>query len=269
MMSHDMKWYYVIVGEKMNIKIQRQKSWLIPLVSVAILGVVMPLTNAHAFFYPWCIGNGGGKFLCSDKDERMNIAKASAKLPYLEYVQQVFVANTIQYIPATDGSITAMTQHRGGGGINLSANTASSARENIRLAANEWFKFFCFANKGKTIRYPINDNADLINVDRLACHQQADAGEDVLAKSPMFGIQATRASAFGGIEDDPVIVMTHLGSGAEVKKRWGYPKVYKAGDVTNLGVVIEVKVPLAKIKQDSDGETTWVKLVELEPIGAQ
>lgn len=231
----------------------------------AIVAATITLASGAAQAYPWCILGGGGKFLCTDKDERMQLAKDSAQLPYLEFVQRAFVADTIRYVPLPGDGSYAATEHRGGGGINLSAATNSSVRERIRMAASEWFHFYCFAKGGKAVRYPINDDADLTNVDRFACHPKSEKAGEVIAGEPMFGMQGSKSTAFGGIEKDPVIVMYHLGNGAEVKKRWGYPKVWKPGDSTNLGTIIEVKVPQAKMKTDSNTET-WVKLVELEPV---
>ncbi len=217
-----------------------------------------------AMAFPWCIGNGGGVFLCSDKAERMQLAKDSAQLPYLEFVQRSFVASTVRYVPLPGNEASAITEHRGGGGINLSAATASGVRERIRQAASEWFHFYCYVRGGRTVRYPINDDADLINVDRLACHPKGERKDEVIIGSPMFGMQGSKSSDYGGIEKDPVITMYHLGTGEEVKKRWGHPKVWTPGDRTNYGTVIAVRVPQAKV-QTNDGLETWVKLIELEP----
>lgn len=235
-------------------------------VIAAVFGLAASFPAFAFLDYPWCMditGNGGGRFLCADKDERMKIAKESAQLSYLEYVRQTFAASTISYVAAADGSPGAVTEHRGGGGINLSADSNSSVRDRIREAAVGWFQFFCFATGGRTVRYPINDDADLIHVERLACHPKGANADELIAAAPMFGIQATRANAGGGLVKDPVIIMHHLGTGEEVKKRWGYPKVWKPGDASNLGIVTEVKVPLAKVQ--ADGRESWVRLVELEP----
>ncbi len=213
-----------------------------PVRFVAILGIIGAASSVGAIeLWPWCIGNGGGKFLCTEQEERIQIAKESSQLPYLEFVQKAFVANTIRYVPSAEG-INAITEHRGGGGINLSAASNTSVRERIRLAAAEWFRYICVAKGGKAVRYPINDDADLINVDRFACHPKANSNDEVIAGAPQFGIQSTKTSAWGGLEKDPVILMEHLGTGDEVKKKWGYPKVYKAGDLTSAGMIVEVKV---------------------------
>lgn len=218
--------------------------------------------------YPWCMGSGGGRFLCSDKEERMRLAKDSVQLAYLDFIQKAFVADTIRYVPMPDDVQLASTEHRGGGGINLSANTDSGVRERIRLAATEWFHFYCFARGGKTVRYPINGNPDLANVERLACHPKAERSDQVLAGSPMFGIEASKSSAYGGIEKDPVIVMRHLGNGDEVRKRWGYPKVFKIGDASEQGTVVELKPPLARV-QPAGGiasQEKWVDIKDLRPL---
>lgn len=232
-------------------------------ISAAMLAMVtMP---AFGFsLAPECVMGGGGQFLCTNKEERMKLAKESTDLPYLEFVQWAFVAKTIRYVPDQGHAALATTEHHGGGGIDLSAAGRSGIRGTIRAAADEWFRHFCYGKGGKIVRYPINDNPDLIHVERYACHPKAVSGDDVEITQPIFGIQITTASAFGGLENDPTIVMYHLGTGEEVKKRWGYPKIYKPGDMTNRGMVIEVKVPLAKVAPESGGET-WVKLVELEP----
>lgn len=235
-----------------------------------VIAAVFGLTASFPAFafldYPWCvriIGNGGGRFLCADKSEWIKIAKESAQLPYLEYVQQTFVASTIRYVPAVDDSSAAVTEHRGGGGINLSGGSNSTMRDRIRKAAVGWFQPFCFAKDGRTVSYPINDDTDLIPVERLACHPKGANAEEVFAAAPMFGIQTTRAIAGSEPTEGPVILIHHLGTGEEVKRRWGYPKIWKPGDTSNLGMVIEVKVPLAKVQ--ADGKESWVRLVELEP----
>lgn len=234
--------------------------------SLAVAVSCVALSSYAANLSPWCVLGGGGKFLCTDKDEYKVVAKAGADLSYLEFVQLVFVANTISYLPGVGegGSVHATTQHREGGGIDLSITGGSRVHRVIRTAANEWFGYFCFFKNGRVIKYPVLDDADLINVDRLACHPKTIVHSESELPPAMFGIEATGAPRDGGWFRDSVIVMQHLGTGEEVKRRWGFPKAWKPGDASNKGMVVEVKIPLARVQQE-DGKDTWVKLVELEP----
>lgn len=60
------------------------------------------------------------------------------------------------------------------------------------------------------------------------------------------------------------------GSGGEVLRRWGHPRSFKPGDQTQLGMVIDVKPPPAKVQVMADGRPVeqWVKVIELRPASA-
>lgn len=225
------------------------------------LSCCVPLT--HAFdLSPWCIGSGGGTFLCASKEERAALVAKNASLDYLEFVKVAFAAETIQFVPSTDSGSTATTMHRSGGGImELTSSSSAGVRSKIALAATEWFRAFCAAQSGKVVRYPLND--PIMNVERFACHPKAESE----GASPMFGIQVSRAVVFRAKDQVPVIAMEHLAGREPVLEAWGYPRVFKVGDNAEQGMVVEIKPPLARV-QRTNGEQVaelWVPIKALRP----
>lgn len=193
----------------------------------------------------------------------MQFVKDSVQFFYLEFVQWVFVVDIICYVLLLgDGSYVVM-EYWGGGGINLLVVMNFSVCECICMVVSEWFYFYCFVKGGKVVCYFINDDVDLMNVDRFVCYLKSDKLGEIVVGELMFGMQGFKFMVFGGIEKDLVIVMYYLGNGVEVKKCWGYFKVWKFGDLMNFGMIIEVKILQVKMKMDS-GIEIWVKLVELE-----
>ena len=100
------------------------------------------------------------------------------------------------------------------------------------------------AKGGGTYEYPINETTELVNLTRLACHARPTTSEQVMGQMPMFGIEISPSDNYTTDRPkDPFVAFKHYGNGDLVKATWGYPKRYAFGDQTNLGMVVEVKVP--------------------------
>ena len=221
-----------------------------------------PLSLAFDLPSPWCIGNGGGTFLCLNKAERAELVAKNATLDYLDFVKIAFAAETIQFVPARPGTSQAMTLHRSGGGIlDLTSPSSDSVRSRMAMAATEWFKAFCMANAGKAVRYPLND--PVMNVERLACHPKAEAA----GASPMFGIQVSRGVVYHAKDQVPVVAMEHLTGTESILTAWGYPRVFNVGDNVAQGLIVEVKPPLAKVQRMTGDQIAelWVPIKALRP----
>ena len=232
--------------------------------SVMALGTLVWSPSALAFDLPspWCVGNGGGTFLCSNKEERAELIAKNATLDYLDFVKLAFAADTIQFVPARPGAAPAMTLHRSGGGIlDLTSPGSDSVRSRMATAATDWFRAFCLANAGKVVRYPLND--PVVNVERLACHPKAEA----TGASPMFGIQVSRGVVYRAKDQVPVVAMEHLTGTEAILTAWGYPKVFNVGDSAAQGLIVEIKPPLAKVQRTSGDQVSelWVPVKALRP----
>jgi hypothetical protein len=246
----------------------------LPLKLAMLIAAASPI-SAHALLgidSPWCMGDGGGTFLCVRGADRVKLAKESADLDYLPFVQKAFAAPTITYVPDEKKPAVAETWHRDGGGLNLYRHTLNNDRRKMMEAAVDWFKIFCKAKGGGTYEYPINETTELVNLTRLACHARPTTPEQVMGQMPMFGIEISPADNYSTDRPkDPFVAFKHFGNGSLVKAAWGYPKRYAFGDQTNLGMVVEVKVPMAKVQTEVDGKPyeKWVKLIDLVPIPRQ
>lgn len=221
-----------------------------------------PIALAFDLPSPWCIGNGGGTFLCSNKEERAELVAKNATLDYLDFVKLAFAADTIQFVPPRPGTSPAMTLHRSGGGIlDLTSPSSDSVRSRMATAATDWFRAFCLANAGKVVRYPLND--PVVNIERLACHPKAEAS----GASPMFAIQVSRGVVYRAKDQVPVVAMEHLTGTEAILTAWGYPKVFNVGDSTAQGLIIEIKPPLAKVQRTSGDQVAelWVPVKALRP----
>lgn len=218
---------------------------------------------AFGLDYPWCMGSGGGKFLCSTKDEQVQVAREAAELGYLEFVGRAFVADTITVVRGQQADEATVSLHRGGGGIvDLTSLASEGVRSRMQETAMAWFRQFCAAKGGRTWRYP--HDVDTPNATRLGCHSK----DDVVGLAPMFGIQASRGVSYRATDQTPVVAMEHFGTGAAVLQAWGYPKAFKVGDTAEQGLVVALKPPLARVQQAGDGgvQELWIKVKELRPV---
>ncbi len=245
------------------------KAKLYALIGLTVMGAHI---DAHALFgldSPWCMGDGGGTFMCVRGEDRQKLVKESANLDYLAFVQKAFTAPTITYVPSDKKPNMAETWHRGGGGLNLYRHEVNNDRRKIMEAAADWFRTFCKIKGGGTYDYPINETAELVNLTRLGCHARPTAPDQVMGQMPLFAIEISPSDNYTTDRPkDPFVAFKHYGTGDLVKSNWGYPKRYALGDQTNLGMVIEVKVPMAKVQTEVDGKPyeKWVKLIDLVPI---
>lgn len=243
-----------------------------PVSAMALMVAATSPISAHAFLgidSPWCMGDGGGTFLCVRGADRVKMAKELADQDYLSFVQKAFAAPTITYVIDEKKPAIAETWHRDGGGLNLYRHEVNNDRRKMMEAAADWFRIFCKAKGGGTYEYPINETKDLVNLTRLACHAWPKSPDQVMGQMPLFGIEISPSDNYTTDRPkDPFVAFKHYGNGDLVKATWGYPKKYAFGDQTNLGMVIEVKVPMAKVQTEVDGKPyeKWVKLIDLVPI---
>lgn len=74
----------------------------------------------------------------------------------------------------------------------------------------------------------------------------------------MFGIQVSRAVVFRAKDRVPVIAMEHLAGREPVLEAWGYPRVFKVGDIAEQGMVVEINPPPSASTADKRGASRRV-----------
>lgn len=115
----------------------------------------------------------------------------------------------------------------------------------------EWFDAFCNAKNGAS-KAKKNKNICL----------PKDGDNPMFGMTIDYGIYPSKDS-FSRPYYTRVII---FGDTADVKNLMGIGKEFAVGDQTTLGMVIEVKPPLAKIQIEVDGKSSekWVKIDDLE-----
>lgn len=236
-----------------------------------IIGAALSVSStSHAVLgidSPWCMGDGGGTFLCTRGADRQQLIAKTAADTYEAFVRQAFNAPTIRVIPATDEA-PLQTWHGGGGGLNLYRGEMTIARQRILEAAEDWFVRFCKAKNGAVYNYPIQDDVELVNVRRLGCHGKRPGETLASGELPLFGIEISPADKFASDQPKtPLLIFKHWTTGEALRAHWGYPRKFRVGDQTSEGLLTEIKPPLAKV-QSPAGEK-WIRLIDLAPANSK
>lgn len=215
--------------------------------SVAIfLGLVV--SPAYA-----CIFGLDGFFVCAEKAEMTAFAQEHASKGYLRFLEE---------ISKKDTNVESYKHKKIKNALEvLQPNPQYPKKvdqDEFLKRSLDWFIVYCSATSGT-----VKDKKNLAYV----CVPKSDP-----SGAPLAGIQLNRSVyKLSNFANPYTLKSEHFGDADSVKMGMGILKDFKLGDETNMGMVIEVKPPLAKIQAEQDGKIIekWVKIDELQAKLAQ